>query len=136
MSSVVVVAVLAGLTVGCATIDYVGQSYQPTTQVDLYFSEADVRREYQVIGQVVATGDQFLSAARLQERMVAQARKAGADAVIIVSFRRTRLSDAQHVVETVTETKSDDETTVKKETSVEDVGADGNEIRALFIRYR
>ena len=135
MSSVVVVAVLAGLTVGCATIDYVGQNYQPTTQVDLYFSEADVHREYQVIGQVVATGDQFLSASQLQERMMAQARKAGADAVIVVSFGRKRLSDSPRVVETVTETRSEDGTKIQKETNVQQP-AEGSEIRALFIRYR
>ena len=37
----------------CAKIDYIGQSYQPTTHVDLFFSEEDIREDYQVMGNML-----------------------------------------------------------------------------------
>lgn len=45
-----VVAVLA--MAGCVSTDYVGKSYAPTSQVDLYFSEADITLPYEVMGEV------------------------------------------------------------------------------------
>ena len=33
------------LAIGCANVNYVGKSFEPTTNVDLYFSKEDTERE-------------------------------------------------------------------------------------------
>ena len=33
------------LAIGCTEVDYVGESFKPTTNVDLYFSKEDIERE-------------------------------------------------------------------------------------------
>ena len=47
LSLVLLVGLLA---VGCAEVDYVGEAFWPTTNVDLYFSKEDIEKEYTVMG--------------------------------------------------------------------------------------
>jgi hypothetical protein len=134
MSPVPTLVLLACLTSGCATIDYVGDSYQPTTRVEIYFSRSDVPRDYRIIGQVMASGGQFVSASDLQNKMIARAREVGADAVIVLDVSREPMSGERRTVETTTETHDE-----KKRVTTETVASDPAEetvIRALFIRYR
>lgn len=130
-----VAAVLACLAAGCATIDYVGESYTPTTHVDVYFAEADVPREFKVIGQVTASGDQFVSASALNTKMQARAREVGADGVIILQISRKPMRTPQQVTETTTISNDSDSRTIKQ-TATASVPADYNEIKALFVRYK
>ncbi len=130
------VLAVSSLALGCATVDYVGQSYTPTQHVDVYFSEADVPRAYTVIGKVLASGDQFTSASRLNARMLEQAREKGADAVIILDISRTPMSDAQQVVETTTVSGDGSDKTIQKTRDVQSTAALHSEIRALYIRYK
>lgn len=136
MLKAMVFAVVVPLATSCATIDYVGETYQPTTQVDLFFSEDEVGRDYKVIGQVNATGDQFVTAAGLHQKMMARAREIGADAVIVLEIGKRKLLDQKDVVETTTKTKDAGGVTIKKTTSVSDPSAEGAVIKALFVRYR
>ena len=129
------VALLACFTAGCATVDYVGESYQPTTQVDVFFAEKDVPREYKVIGQVLASGDQFVSASALNTKMMARARETGADGVIILDVSRTPMRVATDVTETTTISNDSDGKTIKKTASASEPALH-NEIKALFIRYK
>ena len=62
----------------CAKIDYIGQSYPPTTHVDLYFSDADIREDYQVMGHVIAQANEGISIENLQKQLEAKAREKGA----------------------------------------------------------
>ncbi len=78
-------AVLACLA-GCATVDYVGSSYPPTTHVDVYMSDGDVPRAYQVIGEARAQVEALpltKPGPQLQDKLVAEARARGADGVIL-----------------------------------------------------
>ena len=36
---------VALLAIGCASVNYVGKSFEPTTNVDLYFSKEDIEKE-------------------------------------------------------------------------------------------
>ena len=56
----------------CAKIDYLGQSYPPTTHVDLYFSEEDIREDYRVMGHVIAQANEGISVERLQKKLEAR----------------------------------------------------------------
>src|SRR4029079_8499262 len=73
---------------GCAHLDYVGKTYAPTQTVDVVYSEHDLHQEYTVIGQLIATGDQLVSASKLQDKIVERARQVGADAGIIEGMER------------------------------------------------
>jgi len=67
----------------CTTFDYVGRSYTPTVQVDLYLDPADIDRPYEVMGMANVRDRGFANFERLQERAMSEARKKGADAVLI-----------------------------------------------------
>ncbi len=88
MKRMFAVLVLVMLTLGCAHLDYVGKSYPPTQNVDVVFREQDLHHEYTVIGQLVATGDELVSASKLQQKIIERAKQAGADAVIIEGLDR------------------------------------------------
>ena len=51
LAAVVVLVVL--LAIGCAPVSYIGNSYEPTDNVELYFSVDDIRMEYAVIGHAL-----------------------------------------------------------------------------------
>src|SRR5689334_25135215 len=72
----------------CAHVDYVGQSYQPTSHVDVYYAERDVPHEYTVMGKVIATANDLVSAEKLQEKIVLKAKDHGADAVVLLGLER------------------------------------------------
>jgi hypothetical protein len=77
---------LAAVCSGCVSVDYVGKTLPPTTNVDLYMSAADVGRPYQVIGNASAQVEAmpFMDPSQqLQDKLLEEARKRGADAVIL-----------------------------------------------------
>ena len=51
LSAAVVLVVL--LAIGCAPVSYIGNSYEPTDNVDLYFSVDNIKMEYAVIGHTL-----------------------------------------------------------------------------------
>ena len=128
-------ALLTCLATGCATVDFVGQSYPPTSHVDVFFAEKDVPREYEIIGKVLASGDEYVSASSLNTKLMARAREKGADAVIILEVSRTPMKTSPEVTETTTISNDDKGKTITK-TATAMTPADHNEIRALFIRYK
>ena len=131
-----VCAALVVLAAGCAHVDYVGELYPRTDHVDLFFSEADIGRPYKVVGQVLATGDQYTSAARVQRRLMKEARDKGADGVLILEVARVRGPEHTRYDQTTTEVRDKDDTTVQTSRTVSDQTAEAKRIRALFIKYR
>jgi hypothetical protein len=128
--------VLPALLAGCATVDYVGESYAPTTHVDVYYSESNVQRPYKTMGEVVATGDVFVSTNQLQEKMSERAREKGADAVVILGLEHVETGTSTNYQENTTESKDKKgriktTTTGSENTSVEEK----KKIRAIFIKY-
>jgi hypothetical protein len=108
----------------------VGQSYAPTSGVDLVFSERDLKGDYTVMGQLIATGDALVSSSKLQQKIVERARQAGADAVWIESLDR---------VETGSTTSYDESTRHRgKHTSgtASTTVQESKRIRARFIKYK
>jgi hypothetical protein len=64
------IAILSLLLAGCATVDYVGQSYEPTTQVEIFYDQADIEREYTVMGRAIAKGDDLVSSDKIQNALM------------------------------------------------------------------
>jgi hypothetical protein len=127
--------VLAGFTLtllsmGCAHLDYVGQSYPPTSNVDVVFREQELKGDYTVMGQLIATGDALVSNSKLQEKILERARKAGADAVLIESLDRVETGSTTNYQES---TKNHGRHTHGTATTTVQ---ESKRIRAQFIKYK
>ena len=131
-----VVVTLLLLFAGCTKIDYVGEEYAPTSTVDLYFADADVGRDYKVMGHLVATAGDIVSAEKMQKKVMQKAREKGADGVIILGLDRYTAGQSTNYSEkSVTEdkkNKTQTTTTGSSSTSSEEK----KEIRATFIKYK
>ena len=110
LSSVFILLTL--LAIGCASVDYVGKSFDPTTSVDMYFSEKDIEKDYTVIGHAIGMGEFGASTDKIQEKLIEEARRKGADAVLITGLGNDRFSAGE----------SD--------------SADEKQIHASFIKYK
>lgn len=68
-------------TSGCYhTVQYIGQSYPPTSNVEIFFSPVDVGKHYRIIGKVIG---QATNLKKSQRRYLEAAKEKGADAIII-----------------------------------------------------
>jgi len=71
------------LLTGCTTTDYLGKTYPPTQHVDVFYSPHDVTRAYEVMGEIRAEGDDIVSYASMQQKLIQEAMQKGADAILI-----------------------------------------------------
>ena len=115
----------------CAKIDYIGQSYPPTTHVDLYFSDADIREDYQVMGHVIAQANEGISIENLQKQLEAKAREKGADGIVIHGFDRIKTGETTVYNEETNRSIKKRRTTAITTTNAEE----GRQIKAIFIKY-
>jgi hypothetical protein len=124
------------LTAACAKIDYIGDEYPPTQNVDLYYTETDVKLSYIVIGHIVASGGELVSMKKIRKELIKKARKVGADGVIIQGLDRYRGEPTRTYKESTTSEQKGGKqitTTISTESiSSEEI----KEIKAVFIRYR
>jgi len=75
---------------GCASVNYVGKSLEPTNTVEVYFDKAEISREYTVIGQAIGSGV-WRSYDTIQKKMIEQAKLKGADAILITGIGRSHV---------------------------------------------
>lgn len=75
-------AICLSLT-GCATTDYVGETYAPTQHVDVFFNASEVGRSYKTMGTAKTEGTQYLTFEVIEQQLVKDAMAKGADAIII-----------------------------------------------------
>jgi len=130
------VLLLLALAVGCTKIDYIGEEYPPTSSVEMFFSADDVERDYKVMGHLVATADDFVSAGKMQKKIMETAREKGADGVIILGLDHYVTGESTTHKET-SETSDSKKGTKTTTTAVTSTDVDEKkEIRATFIKYR
>jgi len=74
------------LAAGCVSYEYKGESAgEPTTAVAVFMNSARIRRTYQVLGEATVSGDYHeVSRDRLMGKLISEAEKNGADAVLVV----------------------------------------------------
>jgi hypothetical protein len=125
-------AALVFVLAACAHVDYVGRSYAPTSKVDLFFDERDVRVDYEVMGQLIATANDFVSAEKLQSKIMKKAGEKGADAVVISGMDRYKSGSNTSYEEETKDTKKGSKTTGQSSTS----DTNEKEIRAVFLKYK
>ena len=77
---------VAMLAAGCVSYEYKGGSGgEPTTAVAVFMNSARIRRTYQVLGEATVSGDYHeVSRDRLMNKLISEAEKNGADAVLVV----------------------------------------------------
>ena len=130
-------AALPLLVSACAHLDYAGQSFPRTEKVDLYYSEANVGREYLVMGELTGTGDQFVSTQKLQDHMVEKAREKGADGVVILGLEHFQSGENTNYSETTTEGKTKKGKAVTTTSGSSSTSSEESKrIRAILIKYK
>ena len=84
--SMTVRALAALLLAGCVSYEYKGESGgAPTESVAVFMNSGKINRPYQVLGEATVAGDyQEVTRDRLMNKLVSEAEKSGADAVLIV----------------------------------------------------
>jgi hypothetical protein len=117
----------------CAHVDYVGKSYPPTAKVEIFFAEEDVIEPYEIMGRVVATADEIVSAEKMQDQIMEKAQKKGADAVVITGLERYKSGETTNYTETTKE-KRRGVTTTSGGSSTESNSK--KEVTALFLKYK
>ena len=101
-------------------VDYLGDSYTPTSHVDVYFSEEDVTEGYLVIGHATTDGGDTEA---LQETLIEKARDNGADGIIFEGFDRVETGE-QTIVNDIGDTSI-----------VNTYTTSALEVKAIFIKY-
>ena len=129
--TVSLLALLVLFVAACAKIDYIGQSYPPTTHVNLYFSERDIREDYQVMGHVIAQANEGISIESLQKKLEAKAREEGADGIVIHGFDRIQTGETTTHNEEIRREEKKRSVAAITVTSAEEE----RQIRAIFIKY-
>jgi len=77
-------AVVVAAPLGCVSHDYVGQTFAPTENVDVYFDESAVPPGLIVIGHDRAVASDDVDTQTIVTDMCKKAQKVGADALLIV----------------------------------------------------
>ncbi len=78
------------MAAGCASVNYVGKSFDPTTSVAVYFDESEIDREYVVMGQAIGSGV-WRSYDTVQEKLIEEAKRKGADAILVTGIGRSHV---------------------------------------------
>ncbi len=127
MKKIIVTTFFALLMSGCISSDYIGKRYTPTTNVDMYFAEKDIEKNYEVMGEVTVQTDEdnfFISTEKLQNRILEEAKEYGADGVIMkgLDFRTSGTSTSAYAN--------------KKSVGVVSQTDSKKMVKALFIKYK
>lgn len=69
-------------------INYLGESYAPSSKIDIYFDEGDIRQDYKVMGLMTSDNvdNPFATLEKIKEKMVEKAKKNGADALWFINL--------------------------------------------------
>ena len=90
--NIILILVAISILIGCtASVNYVGKELEPTTSVDVYFSEDEIEQEYTVIGHAIGSGGDFISNDDIQEKLIEVAKSKGADAILITGLGKSNI---------------------------------------------
>ncbi|MBI5267572.1 MAG: hypothetical protein HY851_10110 [candidate division Zixibacteria bacterium] len=129
---------LAAMTlVSCTKKDYVGEEFAPTDRVDQFFAASDVTREYKVMGYIVASAPDMVSAEKMHKKLVEKAHKVGADGIIVEGLERYTAGSNTSYSES-TEQKVDKKGKAKTVTtgSSSTNSEEKKQIKATLIKYK
>ncbi len=87
----IIILSLSIFIIQCAQVNYVGKTYTPTTNIDVYYSDKEIEKEYTSIGHAMGSGGILVSNEKIQEKLIEKARAVGADGVIIKEVEKTKV---------------------------------------------
>ena len=114
---------------------YIGRSYPPTTHVDIYLSEDEIKEDYQVMGHLPPVQVPSMDMRLVQKRIVLTGHAQGADGVVIhveereIGTRETTYGSGQTQTKETTTTQTEGST---KTITIKNV----NYVRTIFIKYK
>lgn len=82
MKNLMILSVIFLLASCTPSLNYLGDNYPPTDNVDIYYDEGDINREFKVIGQL--SGDNINTAVNLEDvknGMIEEAKMRGANGI-------------------------------------------------------
>lgn len=68
------------------TLNYLGNSYQPTKSVDIYVDESAITKEYTIMGKGYVHSYSESVPESIQQKAISKAKQKGADAVLFKDF--------------------------------------------------
>lgn len=91
-SKIGILILIACILAGCGpTIHYLGERYQRSRAIQIFYDEEEIDKPYTVIGRLVHDKQREYSTDRIKRKMVRKAKRAGADALIFTDFNVKRL---------------------------------------------
>jgi len=69
--------------ISCTTTDYVGKQYSKTDHVEIFFSTEEIKRPYEIMGQIKAEAPEAIRFEDMEKKLVMDAMEKGADAILI-----------------------------------------------------
>ena len=134
MKNISILLTLTTAIVSCVSTDYIGKTYAPTSQVDVFLSEADIKQEYEVMGEITAESDDFvfMNAEKMQEKITKEAKGKGADGIILGSLEKKTTGEETTNSSETKYSREKVKTTEKSETSVKEKRI----LKAKLIKYK
>ena len=83
----IIFLIAISIAVGCTTTDYVGKTYSKTDSVEIYFNKDEIKRPYEVMGQIKAEAPEALKFEDMEQKLVEDAMEKGADAILIEELK-------------------------------------------------
>jgi len=75
------------IVMSCTTTDYLGKTYSKTNRVELFFNTDEIKREYEVMGQIKAEAPEAFKFEVMEQQLVKNAMEKGADAILISELK-------------------------------------------------
>lgn len=117
----------------CTTrITYIGSSSKPTQQVDVFVDESSVKKQYEIVGKGYTHTGLFTKVEMIQTKAVAQAKKKGANAVLIKDYY---IPNTGAAINSITRTDSVGRGAISiGSATVQQTGSSG--FTVLFLKYK
>ena len=71
------------IVISCTTTDYVDKTYSKTDRVEIYFNTDEIKRPYEVMGQIKAEAPEAVRFEDMEKKLVEDSMARGADAILI-----------------------------------------------------
>ena len=88
--SIAISGVMTLSFLGCTHVNYVGDQFSPTHHIDIYYSEAKIDQDYDLIGHGLGTGF-WVKNRKIQNKLIEEAKRQGADALLVTGLGKSNV---------------------------------------------
>ncbi|MBC8183055.1 hypothetical protein H8E88_18285 [candidate division KSB1 bacterium] len=81
--------IISTLIMNCASVNYVGKTYPPSKNVDVYYSKDDIKKDHVIIGHAVGSGGFLVSDHEIKIELIREAKIRGADGILITGIQKS-----------------------------------------------